>query len=132
MLKILNRKTLLLQAAVIVGATGASIPAEAQVTHDFSYVAKNMNDSISQLPGLLTGIAYMMGLLFGCLGILKIKDHVENASQTPLKDGAIRLASGGALFALPIVFEAMKTTIGNDQAASVTAAPLNRAGFNVH
>ncbi|MEZ5919460.1 MAG: hypothetical protein R3D66_06035 [Alphaproteobacteria bacterium] len=26
------------------------------------------------------------------------KDHVENPTQTPIKDSAIRLAAGGALF----------------------------------
>jgi hypothetical protein len=73
----------------------------------------------------------MMGLMLGVLGILKLKDHVENPSQTPMKDGAIRLASGGALFALPIVFEAMKNTIGttND---SVSPAHLRAIEFHTY
>jgi hypothetical protein len=59
----------------------------------------------------------MFGILLGVLGVLKIKDHVENPGQTPLKDGAIRLAAGGALFALPIIYEAMFETVGVGQQA---------------
>lgn len=86
---------------------------------DFSTIAENIVQSMAELPGLLSAIAYMLGLLFGVIGIIKIKDHVENPDRTPLKDGAIRLASGGALFALPILFEAMRNTIGNGSAISV-------------
>ena len=54
----------------------------------------------------------MIGILLGVLGILKIKDHVENPANAPLAHGAIRLAAGGGLLALPIVYEAMQTTVG--------------------
>ena len=95
----------------------------------FSSIAKNINTSIQDLPGLLTGLSYMFGILLGVLGVMKIKDHVENPTQTPLKDGAIRLAAGGALFALPILFEAMFETVGTG--AGVNAALLNKVNFNV-
>jgi len=61
------------------------------------------------------------------LGILKIKDHVENPSQTPLQHGAIRLTAGGGLFALPIVYEAMQNTIGSGGNENV-ADPLQSIG----
>lgn len=93
--------------------------------NNFSSIATNITNSIADLPGLLSGVAYMFGLLLGVLGILKIKDHVENPTQTPLKDGAIRLAAGGALFALPIMFEAMTETIGSD-GQTVSAAKLKK------
>lgn len=98
--------------------------------NDFSDIAENITDSIQKLPGMLTGISYLMGLLLGVLGVLKVKDHVENPSQTPLKDGAIRMASGGALFALPIVYESMFNTIGNTSTL-VGPAMLNPVSFGV-
>lgn len=88
-----------------------SAPALATST-TFSDIAENVVESIEQLPGLLSALAYMFGILLGVLGILKIKDHVENPGQTPLKDGAIRLAAGGGLFGLPIVYDAMLNTVG--------------------
>jgi hypothetical protein len=107
-------------------------PAHAQTApagNNFSTIAQNVSTSITNLPGLLTGLSYMFGIMLGVLGILKIKDHVENPQQTPLKDGAIRLAAGGGLFALPMVYDAMKSTIGTG--TGVTAATLNAVGFNV-
>ncbi|MFN3700809.1 MAG: hypothetical protein ACK4VI_04710 [Alphaproteobacteria bacterium] len=113
-------------AALTVGMLSAS---QAQAANNFSTIGSNIIGSIASLPGLLTGLAYMFGILLGVLGIMKIKDHVENPSQTPLKDGAIRLAAGGALFALPIVFESMFETIG--EGANASAAKLNKVKFNV-
>ena len=97
--------------------------------NNFNDIANNIVSGISDLPGLVTAISYMFGILLGVLGVLKIKDHVENPSQTHLKDGAIRLAVGGALFALPIVMEAMQNTIGSGDA--VSGATLNKVEFGV-
>ncbi len=74
-------------------------------------VTRNMVESADQLPGLLTSVAYLLALLFGVTGILKLKEHVESPSQTPLRTSIIRFLIGGALLALPIVYEAMLTAI---------------------
>jgi len=55
---------------------------------------------------------------------LKIKDHVENPSQTPLQHGAIRLLAGGGLLALPVIFAAMEGSIGTNTNAPIQD-PLN-------
>tara|TARA_B100000780_G_scaffold46537_1_gene28951 strand:- start:773 stop:1162 length:390 start_codon:yes stop_codon:yes gene_type:complete len=128
-MKVFTKQTLKIQAAVMVGLMAGSEDALASA-NNFSDIARNINNSIEELPGLVTGLSYMMGLLFGTLGIMKIKDHVENPTQTPLKDGAVRLAAGGALFGLPIVFESMLNTIGTTN-AGVEPAELNRVIFNV-
>jgi len=103
---------------------------DANAGQDFSTIAENITNSISGIPGLLTGVSYMLGILLGVLGILKIKDHVENPSQTPLQHGAIRLTAGGGLFALPIVYEAMTTTVG--EGGNAVTAPLNAVEFAVN
>lgn len=95
----------------------------------FSTIGSNITTSIQSLPGLLSGLSYMLGILLGVLGILKIKDHVENPSSEKLSHGAIRLAAGGGLFALPMVYEAMENTIGDGN--NVTAAELNKIDFAV-
>lgn len=129
-MKNLKSRILGLQAGITVGLlTGASDALASG--NNFSDIARNINTSIEELPGLLTGLSYMFGMLMGVLGIMKLKDHVENPTQTPLKDGAIRLAAGGALFGLPIVFEAMFNTIG-DTTTGISAARLNKVSFNVN
>lgn len=120
-----------LGAAITAGMLLASTDAEAGAAggNNFGSIASNINTSISSIPGLLTALAYLFGILLAVLGIMKIKDHVENPSQTPLKDGAIRLAVGGALFALPIIFEAMKNTPGSGTA--VQSALVRSSQFAV-
>ncbi len=102
-------------------------PAQAAAGQNFSSIASNMVGSIAMLPTLLSALSYLFGLLLGVLGVMKIKDHVENPGQTPLKDGAIRLAAGGALFAIPMIYEAAKTTIGTG--AATTQANLTSLTF---
>lgn len=97
----------------------------------FSSIAENINTSLESLPGLLTGLSYLFGTLLGVLGVMKVKDHVENPTQTPLKDGAIRLAAGGGLFALPVLYDAMFNTIDGGLGGDVDAARLNKVNFNV-
>ena len=121
MITLSNKKTIQVTAlmAVLMLATAGDAHA-----NNFGNIAQNIVLSIQSLPGLLSGIAYMFGILLGVLGILKIKDHVENPGQVALKDGAIRLAAGGGLFALPIVYDAMLNTIGAT-GNSITAASMN-------
>lgn len=125
MLKLINKQMLVASAAFFVGATtGGQAHAGG---NNFSNIAENIVDSISDLPTLLAALSYLFGLLLGVLGIMKIKDHVENPTQEPLKNGAIRLAAGGALFALPIITEAALNTIGDGNA--VSQAELNALEF---
>lgn len=130
----IKRGYLLVAAALTAGVIGGASSASAQVftsANNLSDVTENITDSIRFVPGLISGLAYLCGLVFGVIGILKIKDHVENPTQTPLKDGAIRLAAGGALFALPIVYEASRNTIGVST-NYVSAATLNQVTFAVN
>ncbi len=125
MISFISKKTLQVQAAVLVGLMFGAQEAAAQGAN-FSTIAGNITDSVAELPGLVASLAYLVGLLMGALGIMKIKDHVENPTQTPMKDGAVRLAAGGALFGLPIVFESMLNTIGTSGTA-ISVAQLNPA-----
>lgn len=107
----LNKLNAVTAAAFVMG-TMSSSGAQAAPVNTFNDIANNIVAGIQDLPGFLSAISYMMGMLFSILGILKIKDHVENPTQTHLKDGAIRLAVGGGLFMIPIITESMQTLIG--------------------
>ena len=134
MLTLLKKTTYAMGAAMTMGMMTTQ-DALAQTTPGgttFSKIAENITTSIQDIPGLLTAVSYLLGLLLGVLGVLKIKDHVENPTQTPIKEGAIRLASGGALFALPIIFDSMFNTVdGAGIGGDTTAATLNKVQFNV-
>ena len=118
MTKLIRNKSLQMSAAFVAGYAMTSTKAHA---NNFSNIAENIVTSITNLPQLLSALSYMFGILLGVLGVMKIKDHVENPGQTPIKDGAIRLAAGGALLALPIIFESMLETVGSDGAGASVA-----------
>jgi hypothetical protein len=118
MTKMIRSKTLQMSAAF---TAGMMMSASAAHANNFNNIGQNIVSSISSMPALLSALSYMFGILLGVLGIMKIKDHVENPGNEPLKNGAIRLAAGGALLALPIVFEAMTETIGDGAGASVAS-----------
>ena len=118
MTKLFKNKSLQMAAAFTAGYMMTATPVHA---NNFSSISKNIVESVANLPALLAALSYMFGILLGVLGIMKIKDHVENPGQTPIKDGAIRLAAGGALLALPIIFEAMAETTGSDGAGASVA-----------
>ncbi len=123
----LKQKMMVASAATFLGLVSGVENASA---NNFGTVVTNIGASIATLPGLISGVSYMMGVTLGVLGVLKIKDHVENPGQTPLQQGAIRLAAGGGLFALPMVYEAMTNTIDGAGVGAVTA-PSTLKGITV-
>ena len=132
MTKKLRQKLMVASAATFIGLVSGVEQAFATTSgKGFNQIVDNMEGSISGIPGLISGVSYMMGILLGVLGILKIKDHVENPGQTPLQQGAIRLAAGGGLFALPIVYEAMQQTIGSNTGATVAAPKVKAITLDV-
>ncbi len=113
----LNRLSAMTGAAF---ASGMLVSGDAHASSKtFNDIATNITTNIQSLPGLLAAVCYIMGLIFAALGVLKIKDHVENPSQTQLKDGAIRLAIGGALFGLPIITASMQSLIANNNSDAI-------------
>ena len=123
MIKLLNKSTTYMGAAFITMMM-TSGSAFATAGQDFGDVATNMGTSLRNMPQLIAVISYIVGLLLGVLGILKIKDHVENPGNTPLKDGAIRLGAGGALLAIPMLYESMMTTFGDSANQTQTSADV--------
>jgi hypothetical protein len=129
MFKAIQKKYAYYGASITLGMMTAVSDAHAD-PNNFTKISNNIGGSISGLPGMVTGMAYLVGILLAVLGVLKIKDHVENPANAPLKDGAIRLAAGGALFAMPIVTEAMFSTIdGGDGKTGAAVSKLNKIDF---
>ena len=84
-------------------------------TLDFSKSTEAMEKASSRIPNLITTTAFVAGLAMAIAGVFKIKAHVDNPAQAPLKDGLIRLAIGGALLAFPMLTNVMMGSIGGDQ-----------------
>jgi hypothetical protein len=114
--KFLGRDTLA-GILILLAAALATSPAMAQDV--VSDIAINIVDSGSHLPALVSASAYLIGLALGVLGVMKIRDHVENPSNAPLRSGFARLFIGGALLALPTVYTAMIDSIDGGPGAAL-------------
>ena len=126
MLKTIKNHGLKLSAVLTVGvlssSTASATATIAASDEGLKELTANFIDNTLNLPGLISIVSYMAGLALGVLGVLKLKDHVENPSQTPLKDGAVRLGAGGALLALPFLYEVLidsQTNASTGQASQV-------------
>ncbi len=71
----------------------------------------NTIKSSTGIPGLLTGLSYLMGLILGIMGIFKLKEHVESPGQVQIWDPLKRFLAGGSFFALPTVMKAAQQTM---------------------
>ncbi len=101
-----NSATLFNNVAALLGAVSGF------AGNNINGLMTNIAAETELLPGLITAVAYLLGLLMGAIGIFKIKDHVEDPARVSLKEGVINFLIGGGMFALPAVFESMWRTVG--------------------
>ncbi len=84
------------------------------ITHDFNAILGAIIDSLSDIPGLITAAAYLIGLVFGAVALWKLKEHIEDPERNPLKEAVVRFLIGGAFLAIPSIYIAMATAISGD------------------
>jgi hypothetical protein len=89
---------------------GATSVSEGGSTN-FNSLLENIIASIGLVPFLFSAAAYLIGLVFGVIGLLKVKAHVENPDQSAIKDALAFLLIGGAFFALPYIYSIIAVTI---------------------
>ena len=87
-----------------------SSDASAQIT--ISTISNTFSQSFEGVPGLISAISYLLGLVFTASAILHTRDHVESPGQVPIRKPVVRYIVGGMLFALPYVFATMQNSVG--------------------
>ncbi|MEM6780455.1 MAG: hypothetical protein AAF569_01170 [Pseudomonadota bacterium] len=63
------------------------------------------------VPFLFSGLSYLMGIILGIWGIMKLRQHVEDPRSVEIWDPMKRFIAGGAFFALPMVMEVVFNTV---------------------
>jgi hypothetical protein len=74
-------------------------------------IAQNITNSTTAMPALLSGFMYLTGIVLVITGLIKLKEHVDNERQTPLRTPVIRLIVAGMCFALPLIFDVIRRTV---------------------
>lgn len=110
-----------LAAAMTVGAS-MLMGADANAATNLNTVTGNIAESAKGLPNMISMVAYIGGAGLGVSGVMKLKDHVENPGQNPMKNALVRLGAGGGLLAVPFVTTAMQGSISDGDTSSVTTS----------
>jgi len=121
-----------LAAAATLGMMMASPgEAQAQTATTFRDMVNNIIAAAGGFNNLISVVCWIGGAGFGVAGIFKLKNHVDNPAQTPMKDGLARLGCGGALLAFPFIQQAMQGSISNGSLTKINAASLQMDSVTV-
>lgn len=104
----------------------AAIPQVAHATTLGSVINSVTSDASLTLPGVFAGFSYMMGLIMGFTGIMKLKEHVENPNQVQFLEPIKRFIAGGMFFCLPYVADVVRNMIEG----TGTNVAYQNSGFN--
>lgn len=107
---------------------GASSHAEATGALTFKNMTTNIMEASSGFQGLISTVCWLGGAGLGVAGIFKLKQHVDNPGQTPMKDGLVRLGAGGGLLAFPFIQAAMQGSIADTELDGIDAGKLKMGG----
>ena len=82
-----------------------------------------MNADIGPLAPLISALFWVAGGVLMGAGALKLKEHAENPTQTPMRHGISRLAVGAVLMTIPFFSQFVTNTLSN------TAGPAGYTPF---
>jgi hypothetical protein len=75
-------------------------------------------------------VAYIGGAALVVIGVLKLKEHVDNPSHVQMRGGMIRLLAAGMLLSLPFMTNVMQNDVsrGNANAALPSVVQVSQFG----
>ena len=123
-----------LAAVATAGVLSTAIASDAFATTagnltDVTAFASNMTNATgTTFPLFMSALSYIGGGGLTIAGIYKLKNHVDNPGQTPMKDGLIRLGAGGALLSITWFQRVMQGAASNGSTSN--AAVLSIASFS--
>ena len=110
MLKSLNKTTQFMSASMMTGVA-MFVSSEAFAQGDFKTYTKTISESTAPwFTNTIAFLCYMGGFVLGALGVVGLKQHVENPGNAPMKNGLAKLGFGGMLMALPPIVSAIQGT----------------------
>ena len=70
------------------------------------------------IPQFINIVCYIVGVVTVALGVIKLKQHIEQPTQHPLKDGVARVAFGALLLSLPFLLALGAQTMQGNQSTT--------------
>lgn len=95
--------------ALVAAAVAILLPEVAFAT-ELKTMLTSTASNIGSAVNLITYAAYIIGAMFILTGLLKLRAHVDNPGQNPLKDALGRLVVGALLGVTPFVIDTLRAT----------------------
>ena len=108
--------------ALIILTALATMPAHAI---SLGEMAQEAGQDLENVPFFISVAFYILGVLIFGFGLIRLKRHVDQPSQTTIGSGIVALLIGAALLAAPSVINAIGDTFGVDATATITRPALN-------
>lgn len=113
----------LIGTTLAIAAVAVAFASPAFATAQLSDVIDNTGAQITTVPTYINYVAYIIGTALLIAGLAKLRAHADNPSQTPMKDGLVRLFAGIAFMSLPFIVGMLRastsTTSGSATFSSI-------------
>jgi hypothetical protein len=108
----------LVMAAAI--AMALPLPETALAQQNLENSIAIVHGGIANMPNIIAGIFYIGGAIMIGTGLMKLKMHSENPSQTPLGHGLGRIGAGAGAIALPALAAWLNNSLAIGQNPAVS------------
>ena len=99
-------------SAFLASAMISTVVTESAHATQLTDMVGSVGTNVAAFPKLISAACYVGGATFVGTGVMKVKQHVDNPGQTPLREGLVRLGAGGVLVAAPALTSVMQTSSG--------------------
>ena len=89
--------------ALALGGLIVFMPDMAFAQESLDDFTKRVGNESQNIPQFINIVCYIVGVVTVALGVIKLKQHIEQPTQHPLKDGVARVAFGALLLSLPFL-----------------------------
>jgi len=111
-------KSLLIATVVAVAIPDLALAQAATGQADLGSAASQITTAdVGPLAPLISALFWVAGGVLMGAGALKLKEHAENPTQTPMRQGISRLAVGAALLTIPFFSQFVVNTLAAGDAA---------------
>ena len=101
----LNTLTTKLSAVILSSATVGFSASTAHATNNLNAFLEKTAGETANIPQFLTLISYLIGAVLVVLGVVRLKAHIEQPSQVPMREGIARTAFGGLMLGVPYLID---------------------------
>ncbi len=87
----------------------------------------NVRNNLTRIPMIINFAAYIIGFALAVAGVGKLKAHVDNPGNNPIKDGLGRVGAAALFISIPFLLDMIRETqnLGSSSASYISVNELS-------